>query len=89
MKQNTHISEENKLQTIIDFNVCKQMVQDAKDNNETMVILCPHYSINVQSKYEDGEELQWDMDELTEYIGGFVEVNDYDDMVVYLNESED
>lgn len=89
MKQNAHISEDNQLQNILDFEVCKKIVQDAKDNDESMVILCPHYSINVQSKYEDGELLQWDLDELNEYIGEFVEVNDYDDLVVYLNESED
>lgn len=83
------ISTENTLQNIIDFNVCKKLIEDAKANNETMVILCPHYSINIASKFEDGESLQWDMDELSEYIGEMVEVSDYDDMVIYLNHTED
>ncbi|MEO6306173.1 MAG: hypothetical protein ABIP51_23700 [Bacteroidia bacterium] len=86
---NEIISTENILQNIIDFSICKKMVDTAKDNNESMVILCPHYSINIASKFEDGEQLQWDMDELGEYIGEMVEVSDYDDMVVYLTNIED
>ncbi len=83
------ISTENKLQNIIDFNACKKLVNQAKKNNESMVILYPNYSINIASKFEDGEQLQWDMDELSDYIGEFVEVSDYDDMVVYLSDCED
>lgn len=82
------ISKENKLQNILDFEVCKKIVKDAVKNNEDMVILCPHYSINIQSKFEDGEELQFDMDELSEYLGHFLEVNDYDDLVIYLTDTE-
>lgn len=88
MKQSI-ISPENTLQNIIDFDICKRIVENGKINNESIVILCGHYSINIASKFEDGEKLQWDMDELSDYIGEFVEVSDYDDMVVYLNESED
>jgi hypothetical protein len=83
------ISPDNKLQNILDFDVCKQLVNDAIENNESMVILCPHFSINIQSKYQDGEELGWDLDELNDYIDNFVEVNDYDDLVVYLTSNED
>ena len=79
------ISPENILQNIIDFDYCKKMVDTAKKNNETMVILCPHYSINIASKFEDCEQLQYDMDELSEYLDEFVEVSDYDDMIVYVN----
>ena len=86
---NETISPENKLQNILDFQVCKNIVDKAVSNNEEMVILCPHYSINIASKFEDCEQLQFDMDELSDYLGYFVEVSDYDDMVVYLNESED
>jgi len=82
------IDPENILQNIIDFDVCKKMVETAKVNNETMVILCPNYSINISSKFEDGEQLQWDMDELSDYIGEFVEISDYDDMVVYLTNED-
>ena len=87
--KNTIISPENILQNIIDFEVCKKLVDKAKANNESMVILCPHYSINIASKFEDGEQLQWDMDELGEYVGEFIEVSDYDDMVVYLTIESD
>ena len=85
---NTIISPENVLQNIIDFDVCKKMVESASINNESMVILCPHYFINIASKFEDCEQLQWDMDELGDYIGYLVEVSDYDDMVVYLSEND-
>lgn len=78
----TFIPAENKLKDILDFDVCKKLVADAIEKGETCAILCPHYSINVQSKYEDGEQLIWDLDELSNYIGEFVEVNDYDDLVV-------
>jgi hypothetical protein len=64
------------------------MVDTAKEKNETLVILCPHYSINVQGKYEDGEELQFDLEELSDYIGNYVSVNDYDDLVVDLTTEE-
>ena len=85
----TIITPENILQNIIDFDVCKKLVDTAIANNEQMVILCHHYSINIASKFEDGEQLQFDMDELGDYIGGyFVEVSDYDDMVVYLSEND-
>ena len=83
------ISSENKLQSILDFDLCKRLVENAIKNNEQMTILCPHYSINIQSKFEDGEQLQFDLDELSEYIGAFVEVSDYDDLVVYFDVSED
>jgi len=77
-----------RLKSILDFDTCKTMVETAKEKNETLVILCPHYSINVQSKYEDGEELQFDLEELSDYIGNYVSVNDYDDLVVDLTTEE-
>ena len=87
--KNTIISPENILQNIIDFEVCKKLVDKAKANNESMVILCPHYSINIASKFYDREQLQWDLDELSEYVGEMIEVSDYDDMVVYLTIESD
>lgn len=84
----SEISKGNKLATILDFDVCKKLVEDAKaTQQDILVILCPHYSINVQSKYDDGERLQWDLDELNDYINAFVEVSDYDDLVVNLTEA--
>lgn len=78
-----NISKDNQLTKILDFKACKNAVTNVK-NNEGYVILCPHYSINIASKYEDGEALQYDLDELSDYIGAFVEVSDYDDLVVNL-----
>lgn len=74
-----------RLRSILDFDVCKQLVKEAIDKKESCVILCPHYSINVQSKYEDGEQLQWDLDELQDYIEVAIQVSDYDDLIVDLN----
>lgn len=80
---NTIISPENKLATILAFDTCKTMVEQAIEDNDTCVILCPNYSINIASKYDDCEELQYDLDELSEYIGGYyVEVSQFDDLVV-------
>lgn len=84
-----NISPENKLVEILDFSKCKQLVDNAKNNDESCVILCPHYSINIAMKYEDGEQLSYDLDELSEYIDAFVEVSDYDDLVVYLESNEE
>lgn len=83
------ISPENKLQNILDFDVCKKILADAVAKGDKYIILCGHYSINIASKYEDGEELQWDLDELGEYLGGiFLSVSDFDDLVIDLS-SED
>lgn len=80
------ISPDNKLATILDFDKCKALIEQAVANHETCVILCPNYSINVQSKYEEGEELQFDLDELEQYIGYTVEVSDYNDLIVDLTD---
>lgn len=86
------ISPENKLATILDFDVCKKLLNEAIENKDTCVILCPHYSINVQSKFDDGEALGYDLDELEEYLGETVEVSDFDDLIIdlsYMCESEE
>lgn len=54
-----------------------------------MVILCPHYSINIQSRYDDGEQMDWDFDGLEQELGETLMVNDYDDLVVDCSETED
>ena len=81
-------SPENNLQNILDFDVCKKLVEEAKSKNEPMVILCPHYSINIASKFEDCEQLQFDLDELNDYLGEYVEVSQYDDLVVMLDNND-
>lgn len=85
MGKHATIEAYNKLATILDFNKCKALVKQAIANHETCVILCPNYSINVQSKYEDGEALQFDLDELEQYTGYSVEVSDYNDLIVDLS----
>jgi hypothetical protein len=82
------ISKDNKLTNILNFAACKQLVRKAKKNNDSCVILCPHYSINIASKYEDCEALGFDLDELSDYLGNYVEVSDYDDLVINLSVSE-
>lgn len=85
------MNTENKLKSILDFDVCNRMVQDAINKGENCVILCPHYSINIASKYkyEDGEELQYDLDDLSDHVGYFVSVSDYDDLVIDYLQNED
>lgn len=78
------------LRDIIDFDTCKTLVEKAKRNGERIVILCPHYSINVQAKVDDHEELNEDWNELSEHIGqGYLEVSQYDDLVCILPSDTD
>ncbi len=80
---------EAKLRSILDFAVCKSIIDKGIAKGETYFILCPHYSINIASKYEDGEELQFDLDELSDYLGAYVEVSDYDDLVLNLYSNDE
>lgn len=64
---------------ILDMEGSKKVIEECPEG-ET-VILIPHYSINVQSKYEDGEELQDDLDAVEAQLGTSVMVNDYDDLI--------
>ena len=70
----------SRLSTILNFDTCAEIV--ASCPQDLVAILCPNYSIHVASKYEDGQELAWDLDELSEILGHCVFVNDYDDLVV-------
>lgn len=83
------ISTDNRLKDILDFDLCKKLVEDADAKEEEIVILCPHYSINIAMKYDDGEALQFDLDELSDHIGHMVEVSDFDDLIVDLMIYED
>lgn len=85
---NESMNTNNKLATILDFDKCKSLIEQAVKDKETYIILCPNYSINVQSKYEDCEALEFDLDELEQYIGHSVEVNDYNDLIVDLSNNE-
>lgn len=66
-----------KLNEILDFDKCKALVKQTPEDEYT--ILCPHYSINVQSKIE-GEKLQYDLDELEQVLDCSVFVSQYDDL---------
>jgi hypothetical protein len=83
------IPEDNKLTEILDFFKCLDLIKEAENKKETCVILCPNYSINISMQYEDGEQLQQDLDELSDYLGHFVSVSDYDDLIIDLSENED
>lgn len=80
----------NKLATILNFEACKKAVETAKGKNETYIILLNNYSSNIAAQYddEDGQALQDDLDELEKFIGETVQVNQYDDLVVDLNEDK-
>lgn len=73
---------------VLDLEVCKTLVEHAR-KNKTMEVLCPHYSINIQSKYDDGEQMDWDFDELEQELGATLSVNDYDDLIVDCSDTED
>lgn len=77
-----HISSDNKLINILDIELCKQLVKEAIERDEPSVILCPHYSINIAAKYTDHEQLQFDLDELADFLGHFIQVSQYDDLVI-------
>jgi len=90
-KVNKTVNEEVEEEVVVDesgaFSITDVLdVEEAKKaiaacpEGETCILI-PHYSINVQSKYEDGEELQNDLDELEEQLGLPLIVNDYDDLV--------
>lgn len=69
---------ENRFLELLDIEKCKQLISECPEDE--IVILCPHYSINIASFYEDGEQLQWDFDDFDEAIGEQCYVNDYDDL---------
>jgi hypothetical protein len=67
----------------LDVEACKAKI--AKTREDEICILCPHYSINIQSKYYkdeslDPEAMDWDFDDFEEKIGQTMYVNDYDDL---------
>jgi hypothetical protein len=70
----------NKLTKILDIEVIRQMIANCPQDE--VVIVCPHYSINIASEYEDCEELQWDLNELENDLDCVFEVNDYDDLII-------
>jgi hypothetical protein len=70
----------NKLMAMFDIEKCKRMIKDCP--TDEIVILCPHWSIN-KPDYSNEEESNedWDLDELSDELGEFLMVNDYDDLI--------
>lgn len=72
----------NKLADMFNIDIVKQMIKDCP--NDEIVILLPHYSIN-KPKYNDEEQNNGiefdDMNEFGDYLGGFLSVSDYDDLI--------
>lgn len=78
----TNVIPRNVLADMLDLPKCSQLIANCP--KDEIVILIPHYSINVQShsEYKDaGEELSYDFDELQDYLGVSLSVNDYDDLI--------
>lgn len=75
----------NHFKALLDIDSIKQEIE----SGETYIILLPHYSINIQSKYSDVEECDNEWNDFEDEIGHTMEVNDYDDLVIDLTESED
>lgn len=70
---------------LLDVEKCKELI--AKTRKDEITILCPLYSINIQSKYyndehldRDPEDIDWDFTDFEELIGERMFVNDYDDL---------
>lgn len=68
----------NHFKEMLNIDTCKRLI--AKCPDDEIVILCPNYSINIQSKYSDGEQMDWDFEDFEESIGESLFVNDYDDL---------
>ena len=74
-----NLSPENKLQEILDPYLCWKTIQENGDDE--VAILCQHYSINVQRKYDDVEELDWDLYEFEKFLNCTLLVSEYDDLI--------
>jgi hypothetical protein len=67
----------------LDVEACKELI--AKTRKDEITILCPHYSINIQSKYFhddtiDPESMHWDWEDFEQLLDTTLFVNDYDDL---------
>lgn len=75
---------------MLDLEKCRELVKTAKEQ-KGMAILCAHYSINIQSKYNDcgePEQMDWDFTDFEETLGVVLSVNDYDDLIADFTEDE-
>lgn len=65
---------------LLDVDACKKAIAETLEDE--ICILMGHYSINIQSRYDDIEACQCDWDDFEEAIGESMYVNDYDDLCV-------
>lgn len=65
---------------LLDIARCKELIKQTP--SDEICILCPHYSINIQSRYGNSEQCQYDLEDLEDALGYYVYVNDYDDLCV-------
>lgn len=82
--------ETNHFFEMLDIDKCKELIQRAKERKE-IAILCPHYSINIQSKYNDSkdpEQMNWDFDDFENALDCTLSVSDYDDLIADFTETE-
>lgn len=67
---------------LLDIDKTKESIANCP--KDEVVILIPHYSINVQSVYAncpDPEQIDWDWNDLEELLDCTLMVNDYDDLI--------
>jgi hypothetical protein len=76
----SQVSKDNQLTKYIDFKQARYISRKCRVRKDEICILVPHYSINIARNYQDQEALQYDLDELSDYLGQFVYVSDYDDL---------
>ena len=65
--------------------LCNMQEKANRQGEELDLILCAHYSINIQRKYndaEDAEQIDFDWDEFEQDIEASMHVNDYDNLCV-------
>jgi hypothetical protein len=76
------MANKNWFKEILDIEECKKQIAACPEGE--VVILIPHYSINVQSKYagsEAGDDIDNDWNDLEEELDTTLEVNQFDDLV--------
>ena len=73
----------NKMMEMFDMDKIKQEIKNCPEDE--VLILCSHWSIN-KPKYTDkeceNETDIWDWYEMEDKMGHYMEINDYDDLII-------
>jgi hypothetical protein len=80
----------NQFLEMLDVEKCKSLI--AKCREDEVAILCPHYSINIASKYrksKNPDQLFHDWEKFEEKIGHSMQVSCYDDLIVDVHGVDD